>query len=109
MELLEVLMDPNRSRVQTVPCENISFVNGQQNHFGRYWQVGTHEGRMYDATLDPDTLALLRRIVDDAHATYPVALQVEKQEIAERVLKSATAGERDRLRLRTAAFVRFSK
>jgi hypothetical protein len=54
---------------------------------------------------DPETVTLLRETLDDAWAGLPPALQatMQKTALAERILKSAARGERDRKRLRDAA------
>ena len=54
---------------------------------------------------DPETVTLLREALDDAWACLPPALQatMQKTALAERILKSAARGERDRKRLRAAA------
>ena len=54
---------------------------------------------------DPETVALLRETLDDAWACLSPDLQATMQEtaLAERILKSAARGERDRKRLRAAA------
>jgi len=54
---------------------------------------------------DPETVALLRETLDDAWACLSPELQatLQKTALAERILKSAARGERDRKRLRDAA------
>ena len=54
---------------------------------------------------DPETVTLLRETLDDAWACLSPELQatMQKTELAERILKSAARGERDRRRLRAAA------
>ncbi len=54
---------------------------------------------------DPETVTLLREALDDAWACLPPALQaaMQKTALAERILKSAAQGERDRECLRDAA------
>ena len=54
---------------------------------------------------DPETVALLRETFDDAWASLSPELQatLQKTALAERILKSAARGERDRKRLRDAA------
>jgi len=54
---------------------------------------------------DPETVALLRETLDDAWACLSPELQatMQKTALAERILKSAARGERDRKRLRDAA------
>ena len=54
---------------------------------------------------DPETVALLRETLDDAWACLSPDLQATMQRtaLAERILKSAARGERDRKRLRAAA------
>jgi hypothetical protein len=53
---------------------------------------------------DPETVAILREILDDAWASLPPEQQatMQKTALAERILKSAAQGERDRERLRDA-------
>ena len=57
------------------------------------------------AHFDPDTVALLRETLDDAWGCLSPELQatMQKTALAERILKSAARGERDRKRLRAAA------
>jgi hypothetical protein len=54
---------------------------------------------------DPETVTLLREALDDAWACLSPALQatMQKTALAERILRSAARGERDRKRLRAAA------
>jgi len=54
---------------------------------------------------DPETVTLLRETLDDAWACLSPALQatMQKTALAERILRSAARGERDRKRLRAAA------
>jgi hypothetical protein len=54
---------------------------------------------------DPETVTLLRETLEDAWACLSPELQATMQEtaLAERILKSAARGERDRKRLRDAA------
>lgn len=56
-------------------------------------------------SFDPETVTLLRGALDDAWACLPAQLQatMQKTALAERILKSAAQGERDRKRLRDAA------
>jgi len=54
---------------------------------------------------DPETVTLLRETLENAWACLPPELQatMQKTALAERILKSAARGERDRKRLRDAA------
>jgi hypothetical protein len=54
---------------------------------------------------DPETIALLRSVLDDAWDTLPPEQQATtlKTTLAERILESAAKGERDRGRLLDAA------
>ncbi|MGC2824381.1 MAG: hypothetical protein WA322_09125 [Pseudolabrys sp.] len=54
---------------------------------------------------DPETVAILRETLDDAWASLGPEQQaaMQKTALAERMLKSAAHGERDRERLRDAA------
>jgi hypothetical protein len=54
---------------------------------------------------DPETVAILRETLDDAWACLRREQQatMQKTALAERMLKSAAQGERDRDRLRDAA------
>lgn len=56
-------------------------------------------------SFDPETVTLLREILDDAWASLPPEQQatMQKTALAVRILKSAAQGERDRERLRDAA------
>jgi hypothetical protein len=57
------------------------------------------------ASFDPETVALLRETLDDAWACLRPEEQAttRKAALAERILKFAAKGERDRERLRDAA------
>jgi len=57
------------------------------------------------AYFDADTIALLKVALDEAWDCLPPKLQATmlKTTLAERILKSAAEGERDRERLREAA------
>jgi len=54
---------------------------------------------------DPETVATLRQVLDDAWGSLSPEMQavMPKIALAERILKSAAKGERDRERLRDAA------
>jgi hypothetical protein len=54
---------------------------------------------------DPETVTLLRETLENAWACLSPELQatMQKTALAERILKSAARGERDRKRLRDAA------
>jgi hypothetical protein len=54
---------------------------------------------------DPEAVTLLKETVDDAWACLSPGQQatMQKTALAERILKSAARGERDRKRLRAAA------
>jgi hypothetical protein len=56
-------------------------------------------------SFDPETVTLLREILDDAWASLPPEQQatMQKTALAERMLKSVAQGERDPERLRDAA------
>lgn len=56
-------------------------------------------------SFDPETVTLLREILDDAWASLPPEQQatMQKAALAERMLKSVAQGERDPERLRDAA------
>ena len=58
-------------------------------------------------SFDPETVALLRETLDDAWASLRPEQQatMQKTMLAERILKSAAQGERDRERLRDAALM----
>ena len=62
-------------------------------------------GREEVVSFDPETVALLRETLADAWACLSPDLQAKMQKtaLAERILKSAARGERDRKRLRAAA------
>jgi hypothetical protein len=59
---------------------------------------------------DPETVALLRETLDDAWGCLRPQQQATmlKTALAERILKSAAQGERDRGRLRDAALMGFT-
>jgi hypothetical protein len=56
-------------------------------------------------SFDPETVTLLREILDNAWASLPPEQQatMQKTALAERMLKSVAQGERDPGRLRDAA------
>jgi hypothetical protein len=59
---------------------------------------------------DSETLALLKRVFEDAVALVPPPQQTPERKIAiaTRILNSAAAGERDPVRLREIALLPFS-
>jgi hypothetical protein len=60
---------------------------------------------MKTAHFNPETITLMKTALDDAWGCLPPAMKatVLKSTLAQRILKSATNGERDRRRLRDAA------
>ncbi len=56
---------------------------------------------------DPETVTVLREILDEAWSCLPPERQatMQKTALAERILKSAAQGERNRERLRAAALM----
>jgi hypothetical protein len=59
-----------------------------------------------NAFFDPETIALLRSVLDDAWSRLPPGqTNVGRSLLAERILKAARNGERDAARLRTCALV----
>jgi hypothetical protein len=53
---------------------------------------------------DPETIAILRHILDDAWSCLPAGqTSITRSELAERILKAARDGERDPARLRDRA------
>jgi hypothetical protein len=60
------------------------------------------------AHYDPETLILLRRVLDEAWAILPDGSKSEtaKSEMAQHILKQAAGGVRDPVRLRASALVR---
>ncbi|HET7848768.1 MAG TPA: hypothetical protein VFL51_06880 [Pseudolabrys sp.] len=59
------------------------------------------------ASFDPDTIELLRKVLDDAWASLSPVQQarLSKAEMAQRILRLAASGERDRIRLRARALI----
>jgi hypothetical protein len=57
---------------------------------------------------DPETVALLKAVLEDAWASLPHAQRTasSKSELAVRILQRASQGERDPIRLKAAATVR---
>jgi hypothetical protein len=56
------------------------------------------------AFFDPETVAMLREVLDDAWSCLPPGqTNVPRSLLAERILKAAKAGERDPAKLRTRA------
>lgn len=57
-----------------------------------------------DASFDPDTIAVLQRILDEGWAALTPEQQARtsKSDLATRLLKTASTGERDPIRLLTA-------
>ena len=59
---------------------------------------------MRDTLFDPDTIAILRGVLDEAWSCLPAGqTHVTRSLLAERILKAARSGERDPDRLRTHA------
>ena len=60
------------------------------------------------ALYDPETLVLLRQVLDEAWAALPdhFKSQTLKSEVAQHILKQAANGVRDPVRLRASALVR---
>ena len=60
------------------------------------------------ALYDPETLVLLRQVLDDTWAAMPdhFKSQTLKSEVAQHILKQAASGVRDPVRLRASALVR---
>ena len=60
------------------------------------------------ALYDPETLVLLRQILNEAWAALPdhFKSQTLKSEVAQQILKQAANGVRDPVRLRASAIVR---
>ena len=60
------------------------------------------------ALYDPETLVLLRQVLDEAWAALPdhFKSQTLKSELAQHILKQAANGVRDPVRLRAPALVR---
>lgn len=58
-----------------------------------------------EGSFDPDTIELLRNVLDDAWGTLRADEQAHttKSEVASRILRLAIGGERDPVRLRVAA------
>jgi hypothetical protein len=56
------------------------------------------------ANFDPDTLALLKRVLVEAEQSIPIEARTSaiKVQIAFRILKAAREGERNPIRLRSA-------
>jgi len=56
-------------------------------------------------SFEPEDISFLKGVLDDAFAALPPKLRVSSVQalIAERILKSAANGERDRVRLRNEA------
>jgi hypothetical protein len=56
---------------------------------------------------DPETLNVLRHALDQAWALLPDERKatIQKSDLADRILKRAATGERDPVKLRTAAVV----
>jgi hypothetical protein len=56
------------------------------------------------ANFDPDTLALLKRVLIEAEQSIPIEARTSamRVQIAFRILKAARGGERDPIRLRSA-------
>ena len=59
----------------------------------------------FNGAFDPETIAMLRDVLDEAYAAIPKSLREPsiKTELAAVILKKASAGQRDPTRLRTQA------
>jgi hypothetical protein len=56
------------------------------------------------AFFDPETVAMLREVLDDTWSCLPAGqTNVPRSLLAERILKAAKSGERDRAKLRARA------
>jgi len=66
-------------------------------------------GDLRGASFDPETVSLMQAALEDALLKLPSALRTPaaKGELAVRILKRASDGERDPIRLRTAALLDF--
>jgi hypothetical protein len=64
-------------------------------------------GIVAGASFEPETIELLRLVLDNAAAMLPTHLRTSsvKIELAELILKAAARGERDPVRLRSAALI----
>jgi hypothetical protein len=62
---------------------------------------------MSHASYDPETLTMLRGVLDDVWGALPSDRQARmpKSEMAQRILKRAADGERDPVRLKAAALL----
>jgi hypothetical protein len=60
-----------------------------------------------ESAYDPETVTLLRAILDDTWSSMPPQAQalMTKSDLAQRILKQAAKGERDPVRLRAAALL----
>ena len=60
------------------------------------------------AHYDPETLIILRKVLDEAWAALPDGSKSKppKSEMAQRILKQAADGVRDPVRLRASALIR---
>ena len=56
-----------------------------------------------DPFFDPETIAILKGVLDEAWSCLPAGRDVTQSLLAERILKAARDGERDPDRLRTHA------
>ena len=64
-------------------------------------------GSVAGASFEPETIKLMRLVLDNAAAMLPTHLRTlsVKIELAELILKAAAQGERDPVRLRSAALI----
>jgi hypothetical protein len=64
-------------------------------------------GSVAGASFEPETIELLRQALENAAAMLPAHLRTSsvKIELAEMILKAAARGERDPVRLRSAALL----
>lgn len=59
----------------------------------------------HNSSYDPQTINVLRQILDEAWESLPPNRRMDKSEMAKRILRCAGQGERDPVRLKAAALI----
>jgi hypothetical protein len=71
------------------------------------WDMGMGHTNRDGGSFDPDTVEVLKTVLDNAWASLVPAQQARtsKSEMAVRILQAAASGERDPAKLRTTALI----
>jgi hypothetical protein len=96
---------PNASNSAIVPSNQSMRAQGDKgpHSLGAF----AHKHRAAGTSFEPETIELVRQVLEDTVAKLPIHLRTPrvKIELAQRILKAAAAGERDPIRLRAGALI----